>query len=64
MRKIWTTRQFIKLLHQNGYARKRTTGGHLIYQNADGNSISFTYHNLNRMIAKRLIKENNLKEVV
>ena len=60
MNKTWTLRAFKKLLHDNGYKRVRS-GGHLIYSNGE-RTISITSNKINRMIAQRLIKENNLKE--
>lgn len=59
MQKTWTSRQFTKLLHKNGYVKKRQTGDHLIYEK-DGRIISFTYNHLNRMVVRRLIKEYKL----
>lgn len=59
MKKVYTAREFKRLLIDNGYEHKRTTGDHLIYSNGT-NTISFNVRNLNRMVARRLIKENNL----
>lgn len=59
MKKVYTSREFKRLLIDNGYVYKRTTGDHMIYGNGK-NTISFNIRNLNRMVARRLIKENNL----
>lgn len=59
MKKTWTSREFSKLLRDNGYVRKRQSGDHLIYEK-DGKIISFTYNHLNRMLVKRLIKDYHL----
>lgn len=61
MKKIYTAREFACLLRDNGYSYSRTRGDHIIYYK-DGKHISFTARNLNRMMARRLIKEYNLKE--
>ena len=63
MAREYTFRDFRILLRQNGYVFNRTSGDHVIFTN-DINTISVPYHGkqLNRMIARRLIKENNLKE--
>ena len=60
MNRTWSLRAFKKLLHDNGYERVRD-GGHLIYSNGE-RTISITSNKINRMVAQRLIKENNLKE--
>lgn len=59
MNRTWSLRAFKKLLHENGYERVRG-GGHLIYSNGK-RTISITSNKINRMVAQRLIKENNLE---
>ena len=59
MNRTWSLREFKKLLATNGYKRVRA-GGHLIYSNGE-RTISITSNKINRMIARRLIKENNLE---
>lgn len=63
MAKEYTFREFRTLLRRNGYVFQRTAGDHQIYSN-DKNTISIPFHgkDLNRMLVRRLIKENNLKE--
>lgn len=63
MAREYTFRDFRILLRQNGYVFNRCSGDHIIFTN-DINTISVPYHGkqLNRMITRRLIKENNLKE--
>ena len=57
----WDTDDFIKMLKKNGYNRVkgRGTGSHSIYQNEAGNHISVP-RKIKAVIARRLIKENNL----
>lgn len=55
-------RKFHKMLVNNGYQRTRQRGSHRMYKNDDGNVIPVPLH-INKMMAKRLIKENNLKEI-
>lgn len=57
----YTQREFIRVVKRNGYTYKRHSGGHAIYYNKEGNHISIP-HNLECVIARRLIKENNLHE--
>lgn len=57
----YTQREFIKLVEKNGFQYKRTNGSHSIYYNNNGRHISIP-RNLECVIARRLIKENNLKE--
>ena len=57
--KVYSTREFIKILKRNGYTHTRNKGDHLIYKN--GNRSVTINRDLNRMVAQRLIKENNLE---
>lgn len=54
------SRKFIRLLRENGYKLIRQNGSHSIYKNDNGNTITINI-NLNAMVARRLIRENNLK---
>lgn len=58
--KTYSTREFERLLNDNGYKFIRQKGDHIIYRK-ENNTIVIT-KDLNKMVAKRLIKENNLKE--
>ncbi len=60
--KVYNKRTFQKLLESNGYHYVRCNGSHFIYKNEQGNTISMN-KDLNRMVAMRLIRENNLVEV-
>lgn len=60
MKKTYTGREFKRLLIDNGYTCKRTNGDHAIYSNGE-RTISFNTIKLNRMVARRLIKEYELK---
>lgn len=55
----YTRRAFIKIVEKNGYHYNRCNGSHAIYVNDGGRHISIPY-NLECVIARRLIKENNL----
>lgn len=59
--KQYSNREFIKILNKNGYYLDYKNGGHSIYKNNEGNHISIPLR-LKCVIARRLIKENNLKE--
>ena len=56
----WTSREFIRLLKDNGYSHKRTKGDHYIYKNGK-KTIIFNFRGLNCMVANRIVKENNLE---
>lgn len=55
----YTQREFIKIVVKNGFHYSRHNGGHAIYINDEGRHISIP-KNLECVIARRLIKENNL----
>ena len=57
--KQYTQREFIKIVERNGYHYVRCSGSHSIYVNDNGKHISIP-QNLACVIARRLIKENNL----
>ena len=57
--KQYTSREFIKIVEFNGFYYNRCKGDHTIYVNDKGRHISIP-KNLESVIARRLIKENNL----
>ena len=59
--KEWTRNDFIKVVEKNGYTivKNRGNGSHSIYVNEKGNHISVPLR-IKAVIARRLIKENNL----
>lgn len=57
--KQYTQREFIKVVKRNGYTYNRHNGDHAIYVNDKGKHISIP-QKLECVIARRLIKENNL----
>ena len=56
----YTSREFIKIVEFNGFYYNRCNGDHAIYVNDNGRHISIPL-NLKCVIARRLIKENNLE---
>ena len=56
----YTSREFIKIVEFNGFYYNRCKGDHAIYVNDKGRHISIP-KNLESVIARRLIKENNLE---
>ena len=58
----YTQREFIKIVEWNGFHYERHRGSHAVSYNKEGRHISIP-KNLECVIARRLIKENNLKEV-
>ena len=57
--KQYTQRGFIRIVKNNGFQYNRYNGDHAIYVNDKGRHISIP-KNLECVIARRLIKENNL----
>ena len=57
--KQYTQREFIRIVRRNGYEYNRHSGDHAIYVNDRGRHISIP-QKLECVIARRLIKENNL----
>ena len=55
----YTSREFIRIIEKNGFYYSRNNGDHSIYVNDKGEHISIP-HRLACVIARRLIKENNL----
>lgn len=58
--KQYTSREFIRIVKFNGFWYDRHNGDHAIYMNDKGRHISIP-KNLECVIARRLIKENNLE---
>mgnify|MGYP000547875017 CR=1 FL=1 len=56
----YTLREFIKIVEFNGFYYNRHNGDHAVYMNDNGRHISIP-KNLECVIARRLIKENNLE---
>ena len=56
----YTSREFIRIVEFNGFYYSRHNGDHAIYVNDKGRHISIP-KNLECVIARRLIKENNLE---
>lgn len=57
--KQYTQREFIRIVRRNGFTYNRHNGDHAIYVNEKGRHISIP-QKLECVIARRLIKENNL----
>lgn len=56
--KQYTHREFVRIVKNNGFQYNRSSGSHSIYIK-DGRHISIP-KNLECVVARRLIKENNL----
>ena len=54
-------RSFVPILEKNGYHEVRSNGSHFIYSN--GIKQITVNKDLNKMVRRRLIKENSLVEV-
>ena len=56
----YTSREFTKIVRNNGFKYNRSSGSHSIYTNEKGRHISIP-KKLDCVIARSLIKEKNLK---
>lgn len=52
-------RKYTKMLNANGYHASRESGSHVVFHKGN-KSISVNRH-LNKMVARRIVKENSLK---
>lgn len=57
---IITYKEMCRILKRNGYMLDRQNGDHTIWVKDGCNHVSINMH-LNPMVARRLVKENNLK---
>ena len=58
--KEYSRKEFIRIIEANGFYYDRNNNGHAIYLNKEGRHISIPSKIVN-VIARRLIKENNLE---
>lgn len=58
--KTYSTREFKKILQDNGYSYSRCKGDHATYKNNQGKTITINVVRFKPIVAQRLIKENNL----
>jgi len=63
MKKIYTRKESLSIIKNNGFIYDHSTGGHDIYKNKKNKVISVPSNNINPMLFRRLMKENNLKEI-
>lgn len=62
MKKTWTAREFETMLRKNGFEYARCNGDHKIFKrNGRVITINVRGNGLNRMVARRLIKEYALE---
>ena len=55
---VYNTKEMQQILEGNGFRLSRQSGDHFIY--TDGNRTVSINYRINKMVALRLIKENNL----
>lgn len=61
--KTYNFREFKKILEENGYVRDHATGSHLTYIK-EGDKVVITNNRINKMVARRLIKEHGLEVMI
>ena len=57
----YNKRDIILILRKNGFVFHHQNGSHAIYKNDKGEHITIGLCKCNKMVMRRLIKENNLK---
>lgn len=63
-KKTYNDKEIRKILADNGWKLVRISGGHLVYKKeGNENHITIT-RKMNKVLFLRLMKENNLKEVM
>lgn len=62
IKKIFTRKECIRIIRNNGYIYDHSTGGHDIYKKG-ARILSVPSNEINPMMFRRLMKEYNLKEV-
>ena len=62
MKRIFTRKECLLIIKNNGYVYNHSTGGHDIYKKGD-KTLSVPSNNINPMMFRRLMKEYDLKEV-
>lgn len=58
--KAYSDKEFKRILRANGFVFDRCTGDHMIYKR--GSEMAIVSRPMSKMIARRLIKELNLKD--
>ena len=58
--KAYSTKEFQKILINNGFSFDRCRGDHMIYKRGNGETVTIN-KNINKMVARRLLKEHNLR---
>lgn len=61
-KKIYTKRECIKIVKNNGFIYIRSKGGHDIYKR-NNETLSVPSNYINPMLFRRLMREHNLKEI-
>ena len=57
----YNKRDIFRILKDNGFAFHHQNGSHAIFKNDKGQHISIGLCKCNKMVMRRLIKENNLR---
>ena len=59
--RTYSDKEIRQIMHKNNYKPVRQKGSHVIYENDEGNHITIRVNKCNKMVFRRMIKENNLK---
>ena len=59
-RKVYSRRECLQIIKKNGFVYDHSTGGHDLYKRG-GKTISLPSREINSMMFRRLMKENNMK---
>ncbi len=61
-KKIYTRKECLRIVKNNGFVFDHSTGGHNIYKR-NGKTLSLPSVNINPMMFRRLMREHNMKEI-
>lgn len=63
-KKTYNDKEIRRILADNGWKLVRISGGHLVYKKEGSEKHIMVTRKMNKVIFLRLMKENNLKEVM
>ena len=62
VKKIYTRKECLSIIKNNGFVYDRSSGGHDIYKR-NGKTLSVPSNDINPMLFRRLMREHNMKEI-
>ena len=62
VKKIYTRKECLAIIKNNGFVYDHSSGGHDIYKR-NGQTLSIPSNTINPMLFRRLMREHNMKEI-